>query len=87
MDGFRMVTYTDNKLDVIDFLSELSNSNSSDQEQNAIMEILLRRLDFHRAIVVYGIVYLEGKGTIGSPPTSINSVAKMVLKILGDPIK
>ena len=77
----------DNLVPLIDFLSELSNSNSSDQEQNAIMQILLRRLDFHRAIVVYGIVYLEGKGTIGSPPTSINSVAKMVLKILGDPIK
>ena len=77
-----MVTYTDNKLDVIDFLSELSNSNTSNQEQNALMEILLRRLDFNRAIVVYGIVYLEGKGTIGSPPTSINSVARMVLKMV-----
>ena len=82
MDGFRMVTYTDNKLDVIDFLSELSNSNTSNQEQNAIMEILLRRLDFNKAVVIYGIVYLEGKGTRSAPPTSINSVAKMVLKMV-----
>ena len=51
-----MVTYTDNKLDVIDFLSELSNSNTSNQEQNDIMQILLRRLDFNKAVVIYGIV-------------------------------
>jgi len=73
---------TNNKLDVIDFLSELSNSNSSNQEQNAIMEILLRRLDFHRAIVLYGVVYLEGRGTRSAPPTSINAIAKMVLKMV-----
>ena len=77
-----MVTYTDNKLDVIDFLSELSNSDSSNQEQNDIMQILLRRLDFNKAVVIYGIVYLEGKGTIGSPPTSINAIAKMILKMV-----
>ena len=77
-----MVTYTDNKLDVIDFLSELSNSNTSNQEQNAIMEILLRRLDFNNAIVLYGVVYLEGRGTRSAPPTSINAVAKMVLKMV-----
>ena len=77
-----MVTYTDNKLDVIDFLSELSNSNSSNQEQNAIMEILLRRLDFNKAVVIYGIVYLEGKGTRSAPPTSINAIAKMILKMV-----
>ena len=77
-----MVTYTDNKLDVIDFLSELSNSNSSNQEQNAIMEILLRRLDFNKAIVIYGVVYLEGRGTRSAPPTSINEIAKMVLKMV-----
>jgi len=77
-----MVTYTDNKLDVIDFLSELSNSNTSNQEQNAIMEILLRRLDFNNAIVLYGVVYLEGRGTRTAPPTSINSVARMVLKLV-----
>jgi hypothetical protein len=82
MDGFRMVTYTDNKLDVIDFLSELSNSDTSNQEQNAIMEILLRRLDFNKAIVIYGIVYLEGKGTRSAPPTSINAIAKMILKMV-----
>ena len=77
-----MVTYTDNKLDVIDFLSELSNSNTSNQEQNAIMEILLRRLDFNKAVVIYGVVYLEGRGTRSAPPTSINAVAKMVLKMV-----
>ena len=82
MDGFRMVTYTDNKLDVIDFLSELSNSNSSNQEQNAIMQILLRRLDFNKAVVIYGVVYLEGKGTRSAPPTSINAIAKMILKMV-----
>ena len=76
-----MVAITNNN-ELVSFLSELSNSNSSNQEQNAIMEILLRRLDFHRAIVLYGVVYLEGKGTIGSPPTSINSVARMVLKMV-----
>ena len=73
---------TNNKLDVIDFLSELSTSNTSNQEQNALMEILLRRLDFHRAIVIYGVVYLEGRGTRTAPPTSINAVAKMVLKMV-----
>ena len=84
-----MVTYTDNKLaallskwDVIDFLSELSNSNTSNQEQNDIMQILLRRLDFNKAVVIYGIVYLEGKGTRSAPPTSINAIAKMILKMV-----
>ena len=76
-----MVAITNNN-ELVSFLSELSNSNTSNQEQNALMQILLRRLDFHRAIVVYGIVYLEGKGTIGSPPTSINAIAKMVLKMV-----
>ena len=82
MDGFRMVTYTDNKLDVIDFLSELSNSDTSNQEQNDIMQILSRRLDFNKAVVIYGIVYLEGKGTRSAPPTSINAIAKMILKMV-----
>ena len=77
-----MVTYTDNKLDVIDFLSELSNSDTSNQEQNDIMQILLRRLDFNKAVVIYGIVYLEGKGTRSAPPTSINAIAKMILKMV-----
>ena len=76
-----MVAIT-NDAELVSFLSELSNGNTSNQEQNAIMEILLRRLNFNRAIVIYGIVYLEGKGTIRSPPTSINSVAKMVLKMV-----
>ena len=77
-----MVTYTDNKLDVIDFLSELSNSNTSNEGQNAIMQRLLRQLDFNNAIVIYGVVYLEGRGTRSAPPTSINAIAKMVLKMV-----
>lgn len=80
MDGFRM---TDNNLvPLIDFLSELSNSDTSNESQNAIMQRLLRQLDFNNAIVVYGVVYLEGRGTRSAPPTSINAIAKMVLKMV-----
>ena len=81
MDGFRMVAITNNN-ELVSFLSELSNSNTSNQRDNTIMQRLLRRLDFDRAIVLYGVVYLEGRGTVGSPPTSINSVARMVLKMV-----
>ena len=74
---------TDNNLvPLIDFLSELSNSDTSNESQNAIMQRLLRRLDFNNAIVIYGVVYLEGRGTRSAPPTSINAIAKMVLKMV-----
>lgn len=43
------------------------------------MQIILRRIGFPKAIVVLGIVYLEGKGTIEAPPTIIHTIAKMIL--------
>ena len=80
MDGFRMVD--NNLVPLIDFLSELSNSDTSNESQNAIMQRLLRQLDFNNAIVIYGVVYLEGRGTRSAPPTSINAIAKMILKMV-----
>ena len=72
---------------LVNFLSDLSNKNTSDQSDNDIMQRILRRLEFHRAFVIYGVVYLEGRGTRSAPPTSIHAIAKMILKMLGDPIK
>ena len=82
-------SYTDNmnmgervRVDVRNYLSELSTSNNSNQSDNTIMQIILRKYGFNKAVVIYGIVYLEGKGTRSAPPTSINAVAKMVLKMV-----
>ncbi len=62
-----------------EFLEELASKSSCSDEDNEIMQLLLRKMGFDKAVVTLGIVYLEGKGTIDAPPQSINTVAKAVL--------
>ena len=66
---------------VKEWLQGLADTNTSSEQDSAKIQNLLRRVGFSRAVVVVGIVYLEGRGTIDAPPTSINSVAKMILEI------
>jgi len=63
----------------LDWLEGLANSTSSTEEDGKYMESMLRMMRFPRAVVVCGIVYLEGHGTMDSPPTSIHSIAKTIL--------
>lgn len=64
-----------------EWLQGLADSTQSTEEDSAKMCNLLRRVGFPSAVVVIGIVYLKGKGTLEFPPTSIQSVAKMLLKV------
>jgi len=57
------------------WLDRLANSTSSSEDDSAIMQGLLRKLNFPRAVVTVGVVYLEGRGY----PRSIHSVAKEML--------
>jgi hypothetical protein len=68
---------------VQEWLQDLSTSNTSTEQDSAKMQAVLRKVGFPSAVVVMGIVYLEGKGTMDCPPTSIHSIAKMLVKELG----
>lgn len=57
------------------WLERLANSTSSSEEDSAIMQGLLRKMNFSKAVVTVGVVYLEGYGF----PRSIHSVAKEML--------
>jgi hypothetical protein len=60
-------------------LERLSRTTSSSDTDSSTVELLCRRLGFPKARVVLGVVYLEGHGTIESPPTDIHSIAKVFL--------
>lgn len=62
-----------------EWLMDLTIKNSSGEKDWSKIEILLRKIGFPKAIVTCGIVYLEGKGTIEAPPTSIHTIATMLL--------
>jgi len=61
------------------WLEELAGSAQSNEVDSSKMQNLLHRIGFPQAVVAVGIVYLEGKGTIDAPPTSIHSIAKMLV--------
>ena len=63
-----------------EWLENLAESTISTEEDSAKMQNLLRRVGFPSAVVTIGVAYLEGKGTIEFPPTSVHSVAKMFVK-------
>lgn len=65
-----------------DVLSRLATTNTSTDRDSAIMESLLHKMNFPRARVVIGTVYLEGKGTLTCPPYDIHACAKMLLPYL-----
>lgn len=67
---------------VLDWLEKLSSCNSSTEEDSASMQALLHRIDFPKAVVVAGIVYTEGYGTLENPPRSIHTMAKVILEVI-----
>jgi len=58
------------------WLDRLANSTSSSEDDSAIMQGLLRKLNFPRAVVTLGVVYVEGRGR----PTSIHQMAEALLE-------
>ena len=62
-----------------DTLNRLATTNTSTDRDSAIMESLLHKMNFPRARVVLGTVYLEGRGTLSCPPYDLHATAKMVL--------
>ena len=68
----------------LEWLEELANSTSSTEDASQMMQGLLRMMKFHKAVVVCGIVYVDGQGTMQSPPTSIHSMARMLVKAQGE---
>ena len=67
---------------VLEVIKELSEKNTSDENDSMVIQYILRKIGYSNAIVTCGIVYLEGHGTINSPPSDINSMAKTLLKML-----
>lgn len=64
---------------VLEWLQGVASTNTSNDKDSTMMENLLHKVGFPSARVVVGIVYTEGHGTLESPPTSIHSIAKMLL--------
>ncbi len=71
----------DTSVSTKDWLEDLAGRNTSEDLDNIAMQNLLRKLNFPNAVVVCGIVYFEGHGTMEYPPVSIHSVAKTILKV------
>jgi len=65
-----------------EWLEKLSASDSSTEEDSMMLQKALRMSGFNRAVVVYGVAYLDGQGTIANPPRSIQAVAKSLLNAL-----
>ena len=63
----------------LEVIERLASSNTCDQNDERMMEAILHKMDFPRAKVTCGIVYLEGRGTLEAPPASIHQIARMIL--------
>jgi len=61
-----------------EWIENLSSSVCSTELDSEKMQNLLRRLDFPKAIVLSGVVYVDGHGR----PESIHSVARMLKKAI-----
>ena len=60
-----------------EWIENLAASNTSTEEDGAMIQTILRQItNYKRAAVVYGVVYLEGQGTLRKRSQSIQSVAK-----------
>ena len=64
---------------IIDIVKRLATTDKSSEDDSLIMQLVLRKLGHKNAIVTCGIVYLDGRGTLKNPPTSIHALAKMIL--------
>jgi hypothetical protein len=65
-----------------DLLTRLAGGNESTDSDGATLQRFLRLIDFPRAVVACGVVYLDGKGTLEAPPASVHAIAKMVLGVV-----
>ena len=65
---------------VKEWLANLATCNQSEDSDSGKMQNLLRRAGFQSAVCTCGVVYLDGKGTLEAPPTSIHAVAKLLLR-------
>lgn len=65
---------------VKDRLEIIAKSTQSTDSDSRWMQNVLHAMGFPSAVVVLGIVYLEGKGTLEAPPMSIHSAARTLLK-------
>lgn len=59
-----------------EWLADLTNTNTSSEQDSLKMQNLLRRVGFPKAAVVVGVVYPEGRGR----PVSIHAMAGVLLK-------
>ncbi len=63
------------------WIEDIANSSSTSDEDANRIQRLLRQIGFPSARIVLGIVYLDGRGTMENPPTSIQSIAKSLVEI------
>lgn len=63
---------------VQEWLQGVAKSNQSSERDSRMMQNLLHKVGFNKAVVVYGIVYPEGRGR----PVSIHSMAKTMLSAI-----
>jgi len=63
------------------WLERLAGTNESTDGDAERMTFLLRRIGFAEAVVTYGIVYTEGRGTPESPPMDIHAMAAGLVKV------
>lgn len=61
-----------------ELVHRLAITDTSNQQDSFNLGVILRRLGFPNAIVISGIVYLEGHGTLDCPPTDIHSIARAI---------
>ena len=62
------------------WLEQVAGTDTSTEQDSDRMQYLLRRIGFPRTVVVMGVVYVEGHGTVDYPPVSIHFVAEVLLK-------
>lgn len=66
------------------WLEMLAERTTSTEQDSLIMQQLLRHMGYAKARVVSGIVYLEGHGTLESPPQSIHTLARVLLEAFNE---
>lgn len=62
-----------------EFLTDIIKGDIITDKQDKIMEYFLREIGYKSALVITGVVYLEGKGSMSSPPIVIQAVAEKLL--------
>ena len=63
------------------WIEDIASSSASTEDDANRIQHLLRQIGFPSARIVLGIVYLEGRGTMENPPTSIQAIAKSLAAI------